>query len=827
MDMAFPFTRKFRARYPRFTRSLALLICFLVAFGAGFAYASWAMVCRAGRCPSAAALQDYEPRQTSKIYAADGRFIAELGLERRTLVRYNDIPPIVRQAFIDVEDKRFFEHHGVDWASVPRAVAVDLKNRNFAEGFSTITMQLARNIFPERISREKTLIRKLKEAKVARAIEDMYPGVAGKQKILELYLNQIYLGNGAYGIESASQRYFGKSLKDLNVAEVAMLAGLPKGPERYNPRMFPDRAVQRRNTVIGLMAAAKTISTADASEAKAYPLRLATRVEAGEVAPYFVEWIRQQLDDKFGKQLYEQGLKVYTTLDLDMQSAAERALERQLRAIEDGRYGPFPHTSYERYLAKLGENDNDNDQQAAQTPYLQGAFIAMDPTTGAVRALVGGRDFDDSKFNRAVQAVRQPGSTFKPIVYADAIQNGRPLSYILDDSPLTVQIGPGDVWTPQNYENDFVGKIPMRRALYQSRNVPTIRLGIELGTQSVIDEARKFGLTTPIPGYPSIFIGAADVYPIELVSAYTTFATLGSRAAPIAITRVEDQKGNVLWEPQPQTTPVMSPEESWLMVSVMKDVVQRGTAASAVGSQFHYPAGGKTGTTNDGTNVWFVGYTSDLVAGVWMGFDKPQKIKANAQGGILAAPAWTAFMTEVYKRRPAPRDWPMPSDIVTRQIDFSTNMLATQYCPRNLVGNEFFIPGTDPILPCDVHTGNLYPDTSGVGALYPPGTTPPPSSVYPPSSYPMGGPTRPGIDSSRVGPPPGTGVSIPGQAPAIQPGRPQPRDTSRRFRDSSIFSLPSRDSIARSRPRDSTRIDTTRGRPPRPDTTRPDTLRRD
>ncbi|HEX4681503.1 MAG TPA: PBP1A family penicillin-binding protein [Gemmatimonadaceae bacterium] len=814
--MAFPFTRKFRERHPGFTRGLALMICFLLSFGTGFAYASWSMVCRAGRCPSATALQDYEPRQTSKLYAVDGRFIAELGLEKRTIVHYNDIPPLVRNAFISVEDKRFFHHAGVDWHRVPGAMLADLKNRNFEEGFSTITMQLARNIFPERISSEKSIIRKLKEIKVARDIEARYP----KDKILELYLNQINLGNGAYGIESAAQRYFGKSIKDLNVAEAATLGALPKGPTRYNPRLFPDRAVQRRNTVIAAMRDEQMITPAEASEAQAYPLRLATRVEAGEVAPYFVEWIRQQLDDKFGRQLYEQGLKVYTTLDLDLQSAAERSLERQIRAIEDGRYGPFPHTTYERYVARAS---SDNDQPAANAPYLQGAFIAMDPTTGGIRALVGGRDFDDSKFNRAVQAVRQPGSTFKPIVYADAIQNGRPLSYILDDSPLTVQIGPGDTWTPQNYESDFTGKIPMRRALYQSRNVPTIRLGIELGTQSVIDEARKFGLTTPIPGYPSIFIGAADVYPIELVAAYTTFATLGTRAAPIAITRVEDQKGNVLWEPQPETVPVMSPEESWLMVSVMKDVVQRGTAASSVGSQFHYPAGGKTGTTNDGTNVWFVGYTSDLVAGVWMGFDKPQKIKANAQGGVLAAPAWTAFMTEVYKRRRPPRDWPMPGDIVTRQIDFSTNMLATQYCPRQLVGNEFFIPGTDPILQCDVHTGGLYPDTSGIGSLYPPGTTPPPPSSYPSGSYPIGGPPRNGIDTGRVGPPQGTGTVVPGQVSPIQPGRAQPRDSSRRFRDSSIFSLPPRDSTSRPRPRDSVRVDTI-ARRPRPDTTRPDTL---
>ena len=802
--MPMPFSNRFIASHPRFTRSFLLVLSFIVSFVLGLGYASWAMVCRAGRCPSANALAGYEPRQTSKLYAADGRFIAELGLERRTLVKLADIPPLVRQAFITTEDKRFYQHSGIDWYRVPGAMIADLKNRSFSEGFSTITMQLARNIFPERISREKTLVRKLKEAKVARAIEQMYP----KDKILELYLNQIYLGNGAYGVETAAERYFGKSIKDVNLPEAAMLAALPKGPERYNPRMFKDRAIQRRNTVIGLMRDAGEISASDASEAQAYPLRLATRVESGEVAPYFVEWIRQQLDEKFGKQLYEQGLKVYTTLDLDMQSAAERALARQLGQIEAGRYGAYPHRSYEQIMARSSGNDDESNNDVS--PYLQGAFVAMDPRTGAVRALVGGRDFDDSKFNRAVQSVRQPGSTFKPIVYADAIQNGRPLSYLLDDSPLTVQVGPNNTWTPKNYEGDFEGRIPLRRALYQSRNVPTIRLGLELGTQSVIDEARKFGLTTPIPGYPSIIIGASDVYPIEMVAAYSAFATLGTRAEPIAITKVEDQDGNTLWEPQSVTVPILSPEEAWLMVSVMKDVVQRGTAAGSVGSVFHYPAGGKTGTTNDGTDVWFIGYTSDLVAGVWMGFDKPQKIKTNAQGGILAAPAWSAFMNEVYRRRPAPRDWPMPADIVTRQIDVTTNMLATEFCPPTVVANEFYIPGTEPIQPCDVHVApGLYPDTSGA-AVYPPGST------YPVSPYPVGGPPRGGMPDTGRMRQPGTSVVVPGTTPPIRPGRTQPTDTSHRMRDSSIFQLPRRDTTRKS--------DTTSLRPPKPP--RPDTMPR-
>ena len=801
-----PLARRFRQRHPRFTRTIAVLSCFFFAFVVGLAYASWAMVCRSGRCPPAEALDGYEPRQTSKILASDGRFIAELGLERRTLVKFDSIPPLVREAFLVTEDKRFYEHSGIDWKSVPRAVVVDVKNRNFAEGFSTITMQLARNIFPERISRDKSPIRKLKEAKVARAIERRY----SKDRILELYLNQIYLGNGAYGIETAAQRYFGKSLQDLNLAEIATLAALPKGPERYNPRQFPDRAVQRRNVVIGLMRDEHLIDPAAAREAQAYPLKLATRVESGETAPYFVEWIRQQLDDKFGRQLYEQGLRVYTTLDLNMQMAAERALERQLRAIESGRYGAFPHKTYEQYIA---QSSGDDDNNTPNSPYLQGAFIAMDPQTGAVRALVGGRDFDDSKFNRAVQAFRQPGSTFKPIVYSDAVQNGRPLSYLLDDSPLSVQMSPSSVWTPQNFEGDYVGPLTMRRALYQSRNVPTIRLGMELGTQSVIDEARKFGISTPIPGYPSIFIGAADVYPIEMIAAYTTFATLGTRSAPVAITRVEDQAGNVLWEPAPFTAPVMSPEEAWLMVSVMKDVVQRGTAANSVGANVHFPAAGKTGTTNDGTDVWFIGYTSDLVAGVWMGFDKPQKIKSNAQGGILAAPAWTAFMTDVYKHRPAPRDWPMPADIVPRQIDVTTDLLVTAYCPRADVNTEYFIRGTDPIATCDVHNGStLFPDTTGMTGVYPPGTSP--TSPYPTSPYPRPGQNR--VDSA-------TGVVVPGVTGTIRPGR--PADTSRRFRDSAIFVLPPRDtSILKTRPPDTLRRrpgDSLPIRPPiRPDTGR-------
>jgi penicillin-binding protein 1A len=774
--MDLPFSRNFRRRYPGASRGLGVGLAFLIAFGAGFLYASWALVCRAGACPSVDILDEYQPRQTSKLFAADGRFIAELGLERRTLLKLEEIPPLVRNAFVLTEDKRFYQHKGVDFMRIPGALLADIKRRSFAEGFSTITMQLARNIFPERLSREKSLVRKLKEAKVARAIEAKY----SKEKILELYLNQIALGNQSFGVETAAQRYFGKSARDLNLAEAATLAGLPKAPERYNPRRSPDRAIQRRNTVIELMREQGAVSDADASLAKAYPMQLARKSESGDVAPYFVEWVRQQLEQQFGQRLYEQGLKVYTTLDVDLQSAAERALENQLRAVESGRYGAYKHQTFEAYLARASERAGE--PAAANSPYLQGAFVAMDPRSGAVRALVGGRDFDDSKFNRATQALRQPGSTFKPIVYADAVQNGRPPSYIVDDSPVSVPQSGGGVWTPQNYDGKFEGPMPMRRGLYQSRNIVAIKVGMELGEPSVIDMARKFGITTPIPPYPSINIGAADVYPIEMIAAYSAFATLGTRASPMPIVRVENARGEVLWEPTPVHAPVMSPEESWLMVSMMKDVVQRGTAAASVGSQFHIPAGGKTGTTNDGADVWYIGYTSDLVAGVWMGLDRPKTIKGNAQGGILAAPAWTAFMNEVYRRKPAPPDWPRPEGIVTREIDPASGLLSGPGCSGTVT--EYFIAGTDPTQQCmpGSATPGVGADTAFGAPTYPPAPVPRPSS-----------PADTGFVRPRPTGLPPDAIIIPGATPIPRASRPSrtPRDSSRAGRDTvNAFSLP-------------------------------------
>jgi len=686
---------------PERMRRTVFLILLGVGFAGGLAYGSWTRVCAGNQCPSIAVLDDYRPQQTSKVYAVDGRLITELGLERRTLLRLDEMPEHLKRAFIAIEDKRFFQHHGIDYSRVLGALRANILALRWEQGFSTVTMQLARNVFPDRITREKKIRRKLKEAWVARELERTY----SKDRILELYLNQIYLGAGAYGVETASMRYFGKSARDLNVAEAALLAALPQLPERYNPRRNPARAVRRRNLVVDLMRQQGYLTSDQAEEWKAYPLTLSPRQDYGDVAPYFVEWIRQTLQARFGRDLYERGLRVFTTLDLDIQQAAERALEAQLESIENGAFGPFPHRSYAQYLARATENGDYGGRST--TPYLQGAMIAMDVETGAVRAMVGGRDFDDSKFNRATQALRQPGSSFKPFVYAAAIRAGHSPNEILEDAPISLPQPDGTVWEPGNFESgQYRGPTTLRTALAQSVNLVTIRLGLELGADLVAQEARRYGFSTHIPAVPAMFIGSADVLPIEMVSAYTSFASLGVRASPIAILRVEDAEGNVLWEPRPRRERVMAPDQAYVLNDMLREVVRSGTASGAIRrSGFTIPAGGKTGTTNDGADIWFIGFTRELVAGFWMGFDLPESIKANAQGGTMVAPAWGNFMREVYERRPAPSDWPRPSGVVSREIDRVSGKLATPYCPASERRWEVFSPSREPLEYCPLHPG--------------------------------------------------------------------------------------------------------------------------
>jgi penicillin-binding protein 1A len=693
-------------KYPRLRRFAiigALAAAGLALIGA-LSFSIWWtwFLCSDDTCPSIEQFGEYKPAEPARLYAADGRFIGEVGLERRSVVALDQIPRHVVDAFVITEDKRYYRHRGIDYTRIFGAVIANLKAGSFAEGFSTITMQLARNIFPAQLpsrsaagSAWNNLLRKFREAKVARRIEARFP----KERILELYLNQIALGAGAYGVEAASQRYFGRPVGEITVAEGALLAALPKAPSRYNPRRFPDRAIQRRNTILELMRREGALSDADASIAKAYPLRLNRSARgAGDPAPYFVEWVRTELERRFGRQVYESGLRVLTTLDLDMQGAAERAVERQLRTIEAGTWGPYPHLTYEGYLARTASGDVAG--SGNNSPYLQASFVAVDPRTGAIRALVGGRDFDDSKFDRATRALRQPGSSFKPIVYATAVQTGRPPSYFLDDEPIEVPQLDGTVWSPNNYDLRFEGRVTMRRALQHSRNLPAIRLAMEIGEANVAEMAKNFGISTRVPPYPSIALGSADVYPLEMIAAYSTFANLGWRVAPNPILRVETLDGRKLYEAEPERIQVLSREEAWIMTDMLRDVIRAGSGVRVWNEGFRIPAGGKTGTTNDYTDVWFIGYTADLVAGVWIGFDNPKEIMGNAQGGRLAAPAWTAFMREVYERKPAPPDWPRPAGIVAMPIDPATGLRAGLGCLSDSVRTEYFILGTEPQQEC-------------------------------------------------------------------------------------------------------------------------------
>jgi penicillin-binding protein 1A len=737
---------------PRARRSLLVGSLAVVALALAVLAAAWSRACAGNTCPSIEELGGYDPDQASKVYAADGRLITDLGLERRTVIPLGEMSPYVKTAFLATEDKRFYSHHGIDWVRVFGAVKTNIFQLRFAEGFSTITMQLARNIWDQDISgTEKSLRRKLREAKVAREIEKKYP----KDKILEIYLNQIPLGNGAYGVEAASQRYFGKSVRDLNVAEAATLAAIPKAPTRYNPRRNPNLNIQRRNTVLNLLRDNSLLNGDDTERWKAYPLLLSSHSDYSGVAEYFVEYVRQQLEARFGRELYTMGYRIYTSLDLDIQQAAERALEARLEAIESGADGKFAHETYRQFMDSRSDNAEDNNRTT--TPYLQGLAVTLEAKTGYIRAMVGGRDFEDSKFNRATQALRQPGSTFKPIVYSAAVEAGYPLSHVMVDDPLSVELDPAEPpWAPQNYDLEFDGPMTLRRALYLSRNIIAIKLGMELGEQAVISEAAKFGITTRVPAFPSIHIGSADVIPLEMIAAYTTFANLGTRTIPNAVLRVEDRSGKIVWQPPVRSIEVMDTLHAWLMTDALRDVVRHGTAVGSVGARINFPAGGKTGTTNDGFDVWFIGFTPDMVTGLWIGFDQPRKIKANAQGGVLAAPAWTAMMREVYERRSVPSSWSRPAGLSALDVDKTTGYKATPFCPKDVHYIESFIPGTEPTAFCPVHS-----PFGSIGVMG--GESPEPQQT------PTGPPTAPAAGSPAQ-PSPQGGTAAPGGTSGVMGG---------------------------------------------------------
>ncbi|MBI4409465.1 MAG: PBP1A family penicillin-binding protein [Gemmatimonadetes bacterium] len=643
-------------------------------------------------CPSVSALKNYRPPQASRVLAADGSVIADLSPQRRIVIGLEEIPAVLREGFVAVEDRRFWQHGGIDLRGVARAAWRDLTSLSLREGASTIPMQLVRNVFPEQLPRASKVRRKLCEVYLAPQIEDEF----NKREILELYLNQIYLGDGFYGVEAAAQGYFGKPAAQVSVAEAALLIGLVKSPEGYNPRKHALKAIRRRNVVLDVMAREEVITAAQAERAKAEPLRLAPPADAAAPAPYFVAAIRRELHERFGPDADTRGLRVHTALEPAMQRAAAAALLAHIEQIEAGKLGRYPHPRPPAGpLAPAGDS---------ASPYLQGLVIALDPHTGAVKALVGGRDFAHSQFDRAFQARRQTGSAFKPLVYAAALQQGLPITTRVETTPVVLSVGRAN-WEPEDEAplSDSVTTLSLRTALALSSNYAAVRLGDQVGPERVIALARTLGITTPMPPYPSIYLGAADVIPAEFVAAFAAFGNGGYRVRPQLVRRVEDARGKLMWESRARPQHALDEGVAYLTLSLMKEVVNRGTAAVIRRSGFMVPAAGKTGTTNDYKDAWFVGMTPDLVAGVWLGFDRPKPIAPRSSGGRLAAPVWAEFMKRVYAERPTPPDWLPPPTLVSLPVDTASGMIATGNCPPEQVRLEYFIPGTEPAETCPLH----------------------------------------------------------------------------------------------------------------------------
>ena len=683
----------------------AAAVC-VAALGAGTAWGAWTHVC--DDCPSIAQIYAFDPKEASRLYAADGSLLTQLAVERRTAVPLEALPSHIPAAFVAIEDRRFWTHPGVDWRRTLRAGVEFLFEGYDVAGGSTITQQLAGNMFSQAVNRRVVSIRrKLKEMRVALALERAYT----KREILEAYVNQINFGDGHYGVQSAAHYYFGKDARDLNLPEAAMLAALPKAPQRYSPIHHPDRGLQRRNLVLELMADQGRITRRAAEAAKAYPLGLRTGESDRGRAPYFVEWVRRRLMDRYGPEIYEAGYRVYTTLRPDLQAAADSALRAQLEWVEQ--QPGFDAPTYAETRSWSEER-----LAGAETPYVQGVFVALDPTTGEVLAMVGGRDFSDSEFDRANQARRQPGSVFKPFVYTAAIDTRAfTPSDVIYDSPVEILLPDSTIYSPKNFGDVFHGPVTVREALYRSINVVAVKVGQRVGEEAVAQYAHRLGIDTPIPRVPSMAIGAGEVVPMDVAGAFTTFASMGVRVEPRPILRVEGPDGQVVWQSRPEREEVLDERTSWLMLSLLRDVVQRGTAAGAartVDMPAGLPMAGKTGTTNDATDAWFVGFTPEIVTTTWVGFDDPVRLHRFAQGGRDAAPVGMKVLERFYRDRAVPRAWLRPDGLSEERVDGMSGQMATDWCPADSVYTEYYLPGTEPQAPCDLHgpwAGGTLPDS--------------------------------------------------------------------------------------------------------------------
>jgi penicillin-binding protein 1A len=705
-----------------------VLFGLLVLFSALIGASAGLLLVYSTDLPQVEQLERYRPSSITELYDDQGRVVGSFALQRRVVSNYADFPDVLREALISIEDKDFYRHWGINVWRIAGAAYRDIESGGRVQGASTLTMQLARNLF---LSPDRSFRRKIEEALLAIQIERRFT----KPQIFTLYANQIFLGHGVYGFEAASEYYFSKPARELSLEEAALLAGLPKAPGQYSPILHPDRALKRRNLVINAMLEDGKITSNQANDARGRPLGLKLQHDPNSLAPYFVEEVRRYLENRYGTdQVHQGGLRVYTSLDVDLERAANHAVLDGLAAYER-RHGWKAHlenvlregqslTSYEhpdwdeepelggyvhalvtavvphggvtvvfgRYMATLNEADAawtgrrlEDILRAGDLVYVkilsltgeakahvsleqdsgaQGALIAIDNASGSIKAMVGGRDFEESKFNRATQALRQVGSSFKPYVYTAAIDQGaRPDDTILD-TPVTFETASGP-YVPHNYDEKFEGTITLRRALAQSRNIPALKLASTIGIRTVIDYAHRFGITSNLPAYLPVALGAAEVTLLEQTSAFSVFPNDGVRVSPRYITKVTDYEGRVLEEDFPDVKDVIAARTARIMTSMLREVVLHGTGVAA--ASLNRPLGGKTGTTNDFTDAWFIGFSPSMTAGVWIGYDEKKSLGPKETGAHAALPIWIEFMKVALAGREAGDFQPLP-DLPPRSV---------------------------------------------------------------------------------------------------------------------------------------------------------------
>jgi len=668
--------------------------------------------------PSLDQLENYDPDLVTRIYSADGEILDELFLEKRIFVGLDQIPNNMKNAVIASEDRRFYNHWGIDSRSIIRAIVINIINLGYEQGFSSLTQQVARTLY-DTIGFKKTITRKIKEIITAIQIERTYT----KDEILEMYLNNVHFGHGTYGVQAASKRYFGKDAGLLTLGESAMLVGILPAPARYSPVRHPERAHYKRNVVLRVMRDQRFITKDIYSEARSIESENVLERQAKGKAPYFTEYIRRTMekeDDRLGVNIYRDGLKIYTTLDTRLQGIAEDALMQSIKRNQDklnkrlfNNEEEFSQLAYlgifpEDTVKMMMEGDSTLYADLRNKLLVQGAFVALDPTSGAILAMIGGRPDYHDQYNRATQAQRQPGSVFKPFVYATAIDNGYPVAKQLLNQPLVLRVlnaeGEWEKWMPRNYDGTTSGLTTLREGIRKSINLVAVRVVKELvPATEVKSTAERMGINTNIRAVDAIALGTSEVYLLDMVNAYSAFPNQGVLNQPFGITKVEDRYGNVIKEYYPIREEVLREESAYVMTSMLQTVMDAGTGGSSRWRHnFYHPAGGKTGTTQNWTDAWFVGFSKQLAAGVWMGVDDPRVSLGESQDGSRAAlPAWAEFMAAAHDTLGLKRvNFERPDGVIDVEICATTKDRPTNLCP---IETEIYIRGTEPSQICKVH----------------------------------------------------------------------------------------------------------------------------